>query len=188
MSWGVGPSAVFPSATNDLLGSDKWSAGPGAVVFVSKPPFTYGALVNNVWSFAGDSDAPDVNQFLLQPFFNLNLSDGWSVGTSPVITANWEAADDDRWTLPLGGGVGKLFRLGELPIQANLRAYYNAVKPDAGADWQLQFQWTFLFPKKALSRVPRYEGLDRPEVRPLASGRWPAPTPPRPPSTMRAST
>lgn len=148
VSWGVGPTAVFPSATDDLLGSKKWSAGPGAVVFVAKPPFTYGALVNNVWSFAGDSDAPDVNQFLVQPFVNLNLSDGWSVGTAPVITANWEGGDDDRWTLPIGGGVGKLFRLGELPIQTNLRAYYNAVAPDAGADWQLQLQWTFLFPKK----------------------------------------
>ena len=91
ISWGVGPTLVFPSATDDVLGSSKWSAGPGAVAFISKPPFTYGALVNNVWSYAGDDDAADVNQLLIQPFVNYNLSNGWSIGTAPIITANWEA-------------------------------------------------------------------------------------------------
>lgn len=147
VSWGVGPTLVFPSATDDLIGTSKWSAGPGAVVFISKPPFTYGALANNVWSYAGDDDAEDVNQLLIQPFLNYNLADGWSVGTAPIITANWEAADGDRWTLPLGGGVGKLMKIGEQPVQTNLRAYYNAVTPEFGPDWQLQFQLTLLFPK-----------------------------------------
>ena len=64
-----------------------------------KPPFTYGALVNNAWSYAGDEDAPDVNQLLLQPFINYNLPNGWSIGTAPIITANWQADADDRWTL-----------------------------------------------------------------------------------------
>jgi hypothetical protein len=148
ISWGVGPTLVFPSATDDLLGSSKWSAGPGAVAFISKPPFTYGALVNQVWSYAGDDDASDINQLLVQPFLNYNLAGGWSVGTAPIITANWEADDGDSWTLPIGGGVGKLTKIGEVPVQANLRAYWNAVTPEFGADWQLQFQLSLLFPKR----------------------------------------
>ncbi len=148
VTWGVGPTLVFPSATDDVLGSSKWSAGPGVVAFVSKPPFTYGALVNNVWSYAGDEDASDVNQMLVQPFLNYNLPDGWSIGTAPVITANWEADDGDTWTLPVGGGVGKLTRIGKVPVQTNLRAYWNAVTPEYGPDWQLQLQLTFLFPRQ----------------------------------------
>ncbi len=147
VSWGVGPTLIFPSATDDSLGSSKWSAGPAAVAFISKQPFTYGALVSNVWSYAGEDDAQDVNQLLVQPFLNYNLSNGWSLGTAPIITANWEAGDGDRWTVPVGGGVGKLTKLGKLPVQANLRAYYNVVRPDFGADWQLQLQLAFLFPR-----------------------------------------
>jgi len=147
VSWGFGPTFAFPSATDELLGSGKWSMGPGAVVFISKAPFTYGALANNLWSYAGDDERADVNQFLLQPFVNYNLADGWSLGTAPIITANWEAESGEAWTVPVGGGVGKLFRIGKLPIQANLRAYYNAIKPEYAADWQLQLQFSLLFPK-----------------------------------------
>jgi hypothetical protein len=147
VSWGIGPTLVFPTATDELLGTEKWSAGPGAVVFISKAPFTYGALVNNLWSYAGDDDREDVNQFLLQPFINYNLSDGWSLGAAPIITANWKAEEGETWTVPVGGGVGKLFRVGKLPIQANLRAYYNAIRPEFGPEWQLQLQFSLLFPK-----------------------------------------
>jgi len=145
--WGVGPALVLDTATDDSLGSGKWSAGPGAVVFIINKPWTYGALVNNVWSFAGDGDREDVNQMLIQPILNYNLSNGWSLASSPIITADWEATDGNKWTVPIGGGVQKLFHIGKQPINASLRAYYNVVKPDFGPDWQLQFTWTFLFPK-----------------------------------------
>jgi hypothetical protein len=147
MVWGVGPSLYFPTATDDVLGSDEWSAGPGAVVFFSQGSFTYGALANNVWSYAGDEDADDVNQLLVQPFVNYNLPDGWSIGTGPNITANWEVENGERWTLPLGGGVSKLTQIGGQPVLAALRAYYNVVKPEFGPDWQLQAQVNLLFPK-----------------------------------------
>ena len=83
----------------------------------------------------------------MQPFVNLNLKDGWSVGTAPIITANWKAKSSDTWTVPIGGGVGKLAKIGPLPVQTNLRAYYNLVKPDYGPDWQFQLQIALLFPK-----------------------------------------
>ena len=110
-------------------------------------PWVLGALINNVWSFAGDSDRRDVNQMLLQPFVNYNLPDAWYVVTAPIITADWEADSDDRWTVPIGAGVGKIVRLGKLPVNAQASAYYNVVRPDNAAEWQLRIQIQLLFPR-----------------------------------------
>ena len=147
MSWGVGPNFLFDTATDDFLGSGKWGAGPSAVVFFTNAPWTYGALVFNTWSFAGDDDRADVNRFSFQPILNYNLSGGWSLVSAPIVTANWEADSHDRWTVPLGGGVSKLFQIGGQHVQAQVASYYNVEKPKFGPEWQMQFQIKFLFPK-----------------------------------------
>jgi hypothetical protein len=145
--WGVGPILQFPTATDDSLGQGKWGAGPTAVALTVHGPWVLGALVNNVWSFAGDSDRPDVNQMLIQPFVNYNLPHAWYVTTAPIITANWEADSDDRWTVPLGAGLGKIVRIGKLPVNIQGSAYYNVVRPDNAAEWQLRIQVQLLFPR-----------------------------------------
>ena len=145
--WGVGPTMTFPTATDSMLGNGKWSAGPGLVVLTMPGHWVLGALANNQWSFAGWGKK-SVNSMLVQPFVNYNFPHGWYFTTSPIITANWLAASNDRWTVPIGGGFGKLFRLGKLPVNTQLAAYSNVVKPrQGGADWQLRFQVQFLFPK-----------------------------------------
>jgi len=145
--WGLGPSLTFPTATDDQLGSEKWSAGPAVVVLAQPQPWSLGVLVGNLWSFAGDSDRRNVNQFILQPFINYNLAQGWFLTTDPIITANWNADADNRWTVPLGGGIGKQFVLGKQPMNAKLQVHYNAVRPDNAPDWALKFQLSLLFPK-----------------------------------------
>ena len=145
--WGVGPSITVPTATDDVLGSEKWSAGPSAVVLVQPQPWTVGILARQLWSFAGEDSRNDVNQTLLQPFVNYNLDDGWYLVSAPVITANWEASSDDTWTVPVGGGVGRLSKIGKLPINTQLSSYYNVEHPDAGPDWSIRLQVQFLFPK-----------------------------------------
>jgi hypothetical protein len=145
--WGIGPSVNLPTAKSDALGSGKWSAGPTAVVLLQPGWGTYGGLVRQLWSFAGDSDRPDVNQTLLQPFINYNLPNGWYLITDIIITANWEADSSDTWTVPLGGDVGKLFKIGNQPINSRIEAYYNIEKPDNGPEWQTVFTFQFLFPK-----------------------------------------
>jgi len=145
--WGVGPTMTFPTATDSMLGNGKWSAGPGLVVLTMPGHWVLGALANNQWSFAGWGKK-SVNSMLVQPFVNYNFPHGWYFTTSPIITANWLAASNDRWTGPIGGGFGKLFRLGKLPINTSLAAYSNVVKQrQGGSDWQLRFQVQFLFPK-----------------------------------------
>jgi hypothetical protein len=142
--WGVGPIFEFPSGGSER-GTEKWSAGPAAVVLAQPYPWTLGLLVNNVWSFAGDDDRADVNKGLAQYFLALQLGDGWYLNSAPIITVNWEADSDDRWTVPFGAGGGKVFFLGALPLNAQIGAYYNVVKPDIGPDWQFRIQLqTFL--------------------------------------------
>jgi hypothetical protein len=149
--WGVGPAFQLPTATDSRLGSGKWSAGPGLVALLlsQKPNVVTGFVVNNLWSFAGDEDRANVNLMTLQPFFNYNLPEGWYLTTSPLITADWEADSKNRWTVPVGGGFGRVFKIGSQPVNAQLTAYDNVVSPQVtGADWQLRSEFTFLFPEK----------------------------------------
>jgi hypothetical protein len=145
--WGIGPIIEFPTATDDALGSDKWSAGPTAAALTIRGPWVVGALVNHLWSFAGDDDRADVNQTLIQPIVNYNLPGGWFLSSVPYITADWEKDGDDRWTVPIGIGVGKVHRFGTQPVSLGLTPYYNVVRPDDAAEWTLQFRINFLFPK-----------------------------------------
>ena len=145
--WGAGPVFQFPTATDESLGTGRWAAGPAAVALTMQGPWVFGALANNLWSFAGDDERPKVNQLTVQPFVNYNLPDGWYVNSAPIITANWEAEDGDTWTVPLGAGVGKIVRVGKLPINLQLASYYNVVTPEYGAEWQLRFQVQLLFPR-----------------------------------------
>ena len=145
--WGLGPSITLPTATSSQLGSEKWSAGPTGVILVQPGWGTYGILVRQLWSFAGDDDRADVNQMLIEPFLNYNLPGGWYLITDPISTVNWNASSSNKWTIPLGGGVGKLFTIGKLPINSRIEAYYNVERPDGAPDWQTVFTFQFLFPK-----------------------------------------
>ena len=145
--WGLGPSIMFPSASEDQLGSGKWSAGPTGVLLVQPEWGTYGGLVRHLWSFAGDDDRSSVNQTLIEPFINYNLPGGWYLITDMIVTANWNADSGNQWTIPIGGGAGKLFKIGNLPINSRLEAYYNVERPDGAPDWQMVFTFQMLFPK-----------------------------------------
>lgn len=145
--WGLGPSIGMNTATSDLLGTGKWTAGPSAVGVWSPGKWVLGGLIRNLWSFAGESGRRSVNTFLLQPFINFNFDAGWYATTSPVITSNWQAGDGNRWTLPLGGGVGKILRIGNQPINVQAQAFGNAVRPENAPAWNLRLQLQLLFPK-----------------------------------------
>jgi len=156
--WGIGPTFTLPTATDRNLGAGQFSIGPAGVVLTMQGHWVFGALMNNQWSVVGWGDKP-VNAMLLQPFINYNLPDGWYLTSAPILTADWKADKaGDVWTIPLGGGFGKLFRLGQilpleghplakLPINTQLAAYGNVATPEFGPKWQLRLQIQFLFPK-----------------------------------------
>jgi hypothetical protein len=127
--WGVGPAMILPTATSVYLGQGKWSMGPSVVILTQPGHWTLGVLMSNVWSFAGHSDRQDVNQFLLQYFINYNLKKGYYITWQPTITANWEASSPYRWTVPYGGGIGRIMKLGFQPVNLTLQFYANPTRP-----------------------------------------------------------
>ena len=146
--WGAGPAFVLPTATDPALGQGKWSIGPSFVALAQPGHWTLGVLVSNVWSFAGSSDRASVNQMLVQYFINYNLSQGWYVTVSPIITANWVASSAKNiWTVPFGGGVGRIMKFGLQPVNISAQVYANPVYPSGASPWGLRLQIAFLFPK-----------------------------------------
>ena len=145
--WGVGPAFAIPTATNQILGQGKFSMGPSVVALLQPGKWTLGALVNNVWSIAGSGSRPDVNQMLLQYFVNYNLNKGWYLTISPILTANWNASSGNVWTVPFGGGVGRVMKLGFQPVNISAAFYGNAVYPSGASPWGMRLQIAFLFPK-----------------------------------------
>jgi hypothetical protein len=146
--WGIGPVLDIPTNTNNRLGTDTWSAGPSVLLLTMPGKWVVGGFAQNIWDFASDKGEPDVNKFTSQIFVNYNLDDGWYLTSAPLFTANWEADSGDEWTVPMGGGAGRLVRFGQQPVDFKLAAYYNVEKPDNGPDWNLLFSVKFLFPKK----------------------------------------
>ena len=138
--WAVGVLTTLPIATDDVLGSKKWSAGPAFRVTYREGPWNLGLLGGNQWSYAGSSDRSDINQLMLRGSLRRSLGDDWYLVSAPVITANWNAEKSgDIWMLPLGGGIGKVVRDGPLNWAVSLQAYANVVKPDGAPDWVIRF-------------------------------------------------
>jgi hypothetical protein len=146
--WGAGPIVSFPTASDDALGTKKLSVGPTVVVLRSQGHWLYGTLVYNVFSVAGPAARSDVSQMLMQPFVNYNLRRRWYLTTSPYVTANWEKRRNERWTVPLGGGVGKIVHLEKLPVNVYAQLFRNVETPDGTTDWSARLQVQFLFPKR----------------------------------------
>ncbi len=145
--WGFGPAFTIPTATDTILGQGKLSMGPSAVALTQPGHWTIGALVNNVWSVAGSGSRPAVNQMLLQYFISYQLKKGWYISSSPILTANWRAANGNVWTAPFGGGFGRVMRLGFQPVSLSAQFFRNAVYPHGGSPWSMRLQISFLFPK-----------------------------------------
>ncbi len=143
--WGVGPVFLLPTATEDTLGTGKWGAGPTGVALVQRGPWTFGALANHVWSFAGDDDRSDVNQTFLQPFLNYTTPKATTFFLNTESTYDWEGHD---WSVPVNAGVNQLVALGGQKIQLGGGLRYWAEAPDAGAEgWGARANLVFLFPK-----------------------------------------
>jgi len=147
--WGVGPVFQIPSATNDALGQGKWGAGPTVGVQWSGAQWTFGALINNIWSFAGDASRPSVNQMQLEPEINYNFpaNPNRYLSFSPTLSANWQASGNERWTVPVSLGIGQLVKIGRQSVNFQATAYYNVVAPPGSGNWTLELLVQFLYPQ-----------------------------------------
>jgi hypothetical protein len=151
--WGVGPILYYPSM-NSTLGVNRWGSGP-AVGFVKKDesPWEFGGVAAQIWSIGGPTNngTDRTNQLMLNPAISYHFGDGWALGSSPTITGNW-AASGGHWTVPVGGGVSKTFRIDDQPLKLAFDSYYNAIRPVAGQQtWLTQVTLTFVFPSWSAS-------------------------------------
>ena len=152
ITWGIGPVVEFPTGGSER-GSQKWSIGPTFLALVQPGEWTFGILINNAWSIAGDEDRGDVNHMLINVFIVRQMGNGWYLNTAPIITADWTSESEDRWIVPLGLGGGKLVFLGgKLPLNLQTQIYYNVVRPDFGPEWQWRVQAQILLPKTIFSK------------------------------------
>jgi len=142
--WGAGPAFLLPTATDDLLGTEKWGGGPTAVFLRQENGWTVGMLANHIWSFAGEDARQDVSATLLQPFLT------YTTGTHTTFSLNTESSYDwenSQWTVPVNLGVSQLLKIGGSPVQFQLGGRYYAETPDNGPEWGLRFTITFLWPR-----------------------------------------
>jgi hypothetical protein len=146
-SFGLGPSLTVPSATDEVLGTGKWTLGPSFVFLMEQGPWVTGFLIANSWSIGGESDRDDVNAGVLQPWLYYNFRNGAYVFYEPVITVDWKAESGEKWTVPVGIGVGKIFQIGSQFMNVQIAGFYNAERPTGSPEWTIRPQIQFLFPK-----------------------------------------
>jgi len=146
--WGAGPALSLPTATNSAIGSGKWAAGPSVIGVVQPGHWTLGVLANNMWSIAGDKDRPEVNSLFLQYFVDYNFVKGWYFTSSPIIISNWERDSDERWSVPFGAGLGRVFKYSGQSFNSQVSAYYTVIHPDSlpYPKWQLRWQAAWILP------------------------------------------
>ena len=145
--WGAGPVLSLPTATNDLARTGALGLGPNVVLLSTEGKVVTGVLANHMWKVSG-TEGSAFNRTFVQPFFNYNLPEAWALNTAPAITADWELAEGDEWTVPVGLGISKVTALGSRPLSLALAYYHNAVRPAGAAEDTYRIQATFLFPRK----------------------------------------
>ena len=148
-TWGVGPILSFPTATARVARTGQWGLGPTAVGLVMPGHWVIGALINNIWRIGGAAHGEVLNSFVVQPFVNYNLAHAWAISTSPLITSNWSADEDNRWTVPIGLGVSKIAHIGDQPFNFEIQYYHNVKHPDRAGSESLRLEVTALWPTAA---------------------------------------
>ncbi|MEW6368399.1 MAG: transporter [Acidobacteriota bacterium] len=146
--WGAGPALLLPTTADPSLGTEKWALGPTAVILKQSRGFTYGALVNHIWSFAGDEKREDVCNSLVQPFLAYTTHSAITLSVSSESTKNWKADSGEQWTVPIIFQASKLTQLGPIPMSVAVGYAYFADKPDGGPSWKIRSSVTLLLPAK----------------------------------------
>jgi len=145
---GIGPTFIFPTAGSFYTGQGKWQIGPAVVLAYMTKKYIIGVFPQQWWSYAGDKSRANTNQINIQPIANLFFDGGWNVGYSGNILADWEAPTNNRWTVPIGLGVGKVVKFGRLPVKISLAGQYMVTQPGpVGQRWNIQLQVTPVLPK-----------------------------------------
>ena len=149
--WGVGATSMFPTASEDVLGTGKYSLGPSAVVAYLGRKWLFGVFPQHWWSVGGDSKRADVSLTNIQYFLYYappwDPKAQWRIGMSPNISIDWKARGD-KVTLPIGLGIGRMIEIGKLPVNVTVEVNYSVIHPDdkAGSRWDFRIYFTPVIP------------------------------------------
>jgi len=145
---GAGPTAIFPTATSEFTGQGKWQLGPTMVAGYLTKEFFIGVFPQQWWSIGGEHGRPNTNQMNLQPIAAIFFGEGWSIGYSGNILADWNAPSEDVWTVPIGLAISKVVKFGRLPVKLQLAVQYMPVHPRiSGQEWNVQVSIIPVLPK-----------------------------------------
>jgi hypothetical protein len=143
--WGFGPMFSMPTHTDNAFKGADWGAGAaGIIVGNITPDLSLAGIVGNMWG-----DSGNFNSLSLQPmlYYNIPSKPGAAIAYNAMITANWEADNDNRWTVPLGLTYSQALDMGGgHGLELSMGPYYNVVRPEGAARWQLRFGVNWLFP------------------------------------------
>ena len=142
--WGAGPAFLIPTATDSLLGTEKFGLGPTAVLLKQEHGWTYGGLVNHIWSVAGNDNRDDVSSTFLQPFLSFTTKKQTTFTLNTESSYDWEHS---QWTVPINLMVAQLVKIGKTPVQLQIGGKYYAEGPSGAPDWGIRFAVFLLFPK-----------------------------------------
>jgi hypothetical protein len=145
-AWGAGPALRFPAATDDLLGSGKWCAGPEAVALRQSDGWTYGVRATHLWSYAGDEDRRSVNATFIDPFFSYTFRSGTTFGVDMDSAYDWS---DSQWFVPLNATISQVVTVGRQAVSFSVGARYTAEGPSSAGEWGLSASVSLLFPSRA---------------------------------------
>jgi len=143
--WGAGPVLLLPTATDDLLGAEKWGAGPAAVALTIHGPWTMGMMANHIWSYAGDDDRQDISNSFVQPFVAYTWPSAWTVSLQSESTYNWKT---EKWSVPFNAALSKLVFFGKLPVSLQGGIGYWAETPEGGPEeFRFRLQANIVLPR-----------------------------------------
>lgn len=146
---GYGASFVLPSATSSSAGQGKWSGGPALIGVLTHNRSVFGLLLNNVWSFAGNTQRAPVNQAQIQTFVHVSMGNGFGVGALTQTAVDWNAGTH-KWTVPFGPTAAQLIKLGDgMGGQIVGGVFWNVVHPAGTGNWTARLQFTILQPADA---------------------------------------
>ncbi|WP_257280920.1 MULTISPECIES: hypothetical protein [unclassified Endozoicomonas] len=142
--WGAGPVFLLPTASDELLGTEKWGLGPTAVLLKMEQGWSYGALANHIWDIAGEDKRDDVNASFIQPFLTYTHK-GWTYTLQTESTYDWK---NSQWNIPINAVLSKVIHIGRLPVSFAGGVRYWAGAPEQGAEgWGARFAVTAMLPR-----------------------------------------
>jgi hypothetical protein len=148
--WGVGPALGIPTTTNPALTSGKWSAGPTGVVLRQDGPWTVGALVNQLWSYASVANYfhRPVNQMFLQPFVAYQMEHAVTLTVDSESTFDWQAESGQKSTVPIIVLLSKVTKLGPFPFSVQGGGGYYVERPDGAQRWLARLNFVLILPRE----------------------------------------